>query len=44
MFDNGGGSYRIDTAIGLLEVGERYDIFEQFDEIIVEEIIEDLSC
>ena len=39
-----GGSYRIDTDNYKLEVGEKYYIDFQNDEIIVEQITEDLSC
>lgn len=46
MFDDTptGGSYRIDTLNNLLEVGIKYYIDFQNDEIIVEQITEDLSC
>ncbi len=46
MFDETptGGSYRIDTFNGLLEVGEIYTIDFQNDEIFVRSILEDLSC
>ncbi len=43
MFDDDGGSYRIDTEDGYLRVDEEYDILEQGDEIIVESIVE-ISC
>lgn len=46
MFDETptGGSYRIDTFNGLLEVGEIYTIDFQNDEIIVHSILADSSC
>jgi len=44
MFDDDGGSYRIDTFNNLFEVGEEYTIDFQNDEIIVEQITEDISC
>jgi hypothetical protein len=46
MFDETptGGSYRIDTFNGRLEVGEIYTIDFQNDEIIVESIIDDVRC
>ena len=39
-----GGSYTIDTGNNLLEVGIEYYIFDQNDEIIVDQITEDLRC
>ena len=39
-----GGSYRIDTGNAFLEVGEEYSIDFQNDEIIVDTIIEDVTC
>ena len=46
MFDDTptGGSYTIDTVNDLLEVDEEYYIFDQNDEIIIEQITEDLNC
>ncbi len=46
MFDetSTGGSYRIDTYNGVLEVNVAYPIKFQKDEIIIDRIVEDVSC
>jgi len=44
MLDNDGGSYRIDTGTGYLEVGEYYDIYDVADDITITNIYEDINC